>query len=99
VKQSVQNVSIKLAEELDIDNVIPNLGKDFEELDHSESESFKISNNEYELNSDHSIPGRQLQNKTEINRQINEPSGLISSDSDFEAALIDTGLDLHPEIL
>jgi hypothetical protein len=51
----------------------------------SDSQSFKISNAEYVLKSDSSIDDRRnFHNKTALNGHADEPSGLISSDSDFD---------------
>jgi hypothetical protein len=90
------NFNTKQAQELDIDNVIPNLGnKDHNEKENYDSESFKVSiNDEYDLNSGSSVTGLQFNNKTALYDE--RPSGLISSDSDFEAAQQEAGYNFPP---
>ena len=79
-------ITLQLAQEFDIDNVIAD--KDDNKVELSDSLSFKISQQDYEKMSNSSL-GRTRQNKTAMNAKATKDIGvgLISSDSDFDEAV------------
>ena len=79
-------ITLQLAQEFDIDNVIAD--KDDNKVELSDSLSFKISQQDYEKMSNSSL-GRTRQNKTAMNAKATKDIGvgLISSDSVFGVAV------------
>jgi hypothetical protein len=96
--EKAANAWSKLAFEYDLDNIIPkeDQNKPPSKLEKAESElSLGSKFNNYEINSDYSYRARNRSEtgpKPEVNEaNVEEESGLITSDSDFEVAAQNNG--------